>query len=34
MIDWLGPILWEYYGGSEGNGLTVLDCDEWLSHPG
>ena len=34
MIDWLGPILWEYYGGTEGNGLTVLDCDEWLSHPG
>jgi long-chain acyl-CoA synthetase len=34
MIEWLGPILWEYYGGSEGNGLTVLDCHEWLAHPG
>ena len=34
MIDWLGPIIWEYYGGSEGNGLTVLDCHEWLTHPG
>jgi long-chain acyl-CoA synthetase len=34
MIDWLGPIIWEYYGGSEGNGLTVLDCHEWLAHPG
>jgi len=34
MIDWLGPILWEYYGGSEGNGLTVLNAEEWLSHPG
>ena len=34
MIDWLGPILWEYYGGSEGNGLTGLDCGEWLTHPG
>ena len=34
MIDWLGPIIWEYYGGSEGNGLTVLNCHEWLAHPG
>lgn len=34
MIDWFGPIIWEYYGGSEGNGLTVLDADEWLAHPG
>jgi long-chain acyl-CoA synthetase len=34
MIDWLGPIVWEYYGGSEGNGLTVLDSEEWLAHPG
>ena len=34
MIDWLGPIIWEYYGGSEGNGLTVLDSHEWLAHPG
>jgi long-chain acyl-CoA synthetase len=34
MIDWLGPIIWEYYGGSEGNGLTVLNCQEWLAHPG
>jgi len=34
MIDWLGPIVREYYGGSEG-GIWV-DCDsaEWLAHPG
>jgi long-chain acyl-CoA synthetase len=34
IIDWFGPIVWEYYGGSEGNGLTVLDSQEWLAHPG
>ena len=34
MIDWLGPIIVEYYAGSEGNGLTVIDSAEWLAHPG
>jgi long-chain acyl-CoA synthetase len=34
MIDWLGPVLWEYYAGSEGNGMTVIDTPGWLSHPG
>jgi len=34
MIDWWGPILLEYYGGSEGNGRTSLDSHEWLQKPG
>ena len=34
MIDWLGPILLEYYAGSEDNGTTYLDSAEWLAHPG
>jgi long-chain acyl-CoA synthetase len=34
MIAWWGPILHEYYGGTEGNGLTALDSKEWLSHRG
>jgi long-chain acyl-CoA synthetase len=34
MIDWWGPILWEYYGGTERNGVTVIDSHDWLSHPG
>ncbi len=34
MIDWWGPILVEYYGGTEGNGVTICDSAEWLSHPG
>ena len=34
MLDWWGPIIWEYYGGSEGNGNTVINSQEWLSHKG
>jgi long-chain acyl-CoA synthetase len=34
MIDWWGPILYEYYSGTEGNGQTALDTAEWLAHPG
>ena len=34
MLDWWGPIIWEYYGGSEGNGLTVINSEEWLLQKG
>ena len=34
MIEWLGPILFEYYGGSEGNGSTGITSEEWLRKPG
>ncbi|MBL8360975.1 MAG: AMP-binding protein [Rubrivivax sp.] len=34
MIDWWGPILLEYYSGSEGVGLTLIDSREALAHPG
>ena len=34
MIDWWGPIIWEYYGGTEGNGLTMCNSAEWLAHKG
>jgi long-chain acyl-CoA synthetase len=34
MLDWWGPIVWEYYGGSELNGLTVVSPPDWLAHPG
>lgn len=34
MIDWWGPILSEYYAGSESVGLTKLDSHEWLERPG
>ncbi len=34
MIDWWGPILHEYYAGTEGNGSTALTSEEWLQHKG
>jgi long-chain acyl-CoA synthetase len=34
MIDWLGPVLAEYYAGSEANGICVIDSSDWLAHPG
>ena len=34
MIDWWGPILLEYYGGTEVNGLTYITSEEWLAHRG
>ncbi|HUO11661.1 MAG TPA: AMP-binding protein, partial [Caulobacteraceae bacterium] len=34
-IDWLGPErIWEFYGGTEGQGATVISGTEWLSHRG
>ena len=34
MIDWWGPIILEYYGATEGIGMTFCDSAEWLAHPG
>ncbi|MDA1301584.1 MAG: acyl-CoA synthetase [Proteobacteria bacterium] len=34
MIHWWGPIINEYYAGTEGNGSTVISSEEWLKHPG
>jgi long-chain acyl-CoA synthetase len=33
LIDWLGPIVWEYYAATEGAGTTV-GPEEWLKKPG
>ena len=33
MIEWWGPILFEYYGGTEG-GATMVDSHRWLERPG
>ena len=34
-ISWIGPdVIWELYGGTEGQCFTVLDGNEWLAHPG
>ncbi|MDQ8732793.1 AMP-binding protein [Bradyrhizobium sp. LHD-71] len=34
MIDWWGPIIQEYYGGSESVGLCSISTEEWLRKPG
>jgi len=34
VIEWLGPIVWEYYAGSENVGSTLIGPEDWLAHPG
>ena len=34
MIDWWGPIINEFYAGSEGNGFVACNTGEWLEHEG
>ena len=34
MIAWWGPVLVEYYAGTEGNGVTFIHSEEWLDHRG
>lgn len=34
MIDWWGPVLHEYYAGTEGNGFVYCDSAAWLAHKG
>jgi fatty-acyl-CoA synthase len=33
-MRWWGPILWEYYAGTERNGTCVIGPQDWLAHPG
>ena len=34
LIEWWGPIVEEYYAGSEGNGATVINSKDWLENEG
>jgi acyl-CoA synthetase (AMP-forming)/AMP-acid ligase II len=34
MIEWWGPVLYEYYAGTEGNGMCYVNSADWLAHPG
>jgi len=34
MIEWWGPIIFEYYGATEAIGFAACDSVEWLAHPG
>src|SRR3546814_8884239 len=34
MIDWWGPVIFEYYGSTEAGPLTFCGSDDWLAHRG
>lgn len=34
MLAWWGPIIYEFYGGTEGNGITHVTPQDWLQRPG
>ena len=34
MIAWWGPVLNEYYAGTEGNGFCFINSEEWMTHKG
>lgn len=35
FIEWLGPsVIWELYGGTEGQGSTTIQGQDWLTHRG
>lgn len=34
MMDWLGPVIHEYYAATEGGGGFFIDAEEWLKKPG
>jgi long-chain acyl-CoA synthetase len=34
MLDWWGPVIHEYYAGTENNGFCSIGPQEWLAHPG
>ena len=34
IIEWWGPIVHEYYAGSEGNGFVYCNSEMWLAHEG
>ena len=34
MIEWWGPVIHEYYAGTEGNGFVYCNSEDWLAHEG
>jgi long-chain acyl-CoA synthetase len=34
MIAWWGPVIHEYYAGTEGNGFVYCNSEDWLAHRG
>lgn len=34
MIDWWGPVIYEFYSGTESIGMTLINSEEWLKKKG
>ncbi len=34
MIEWWGPVIYEYYGSTETSAVVFCNSQEWLAHPG
>jgi long-chain acyl-CoA synthetase len=34
MIEWWGPVIHEYYAGTEGNGFVYCNSEDWMTHKG
>ena len=34
MIEWWGPVIHEYYAGTEANGFVYCNSEQWLAHEG
>ena len=34
IIEWWGPVIHEYYAGTEGNGFVMINSEEWMAHKG
>ena len=34
MIEWWGPVIWEFYGATESGAVTIVSSEDWLRKPG
>jgi acyl-CoA synthetase (AMP-forming)/AMP-acid ligase II len=34
MLEWWGPVIYEYYSATEGAGFCAISPEEWLARPG
>ena len=34
MIEWWGPVIWEYYGSTEASISAIIGSEDWLAQPG
>ncbi len=34
MIEWWGPVIWEFYGATESGAVTIVSSADWLRKPG